>query len=376
MMSHLEWNNHLSNLRGVTNGYLAVDLFFILSGLVIAANYGHKIRDARSAMQFLGLRFFRLYPLHLAVLGMFVAVECLKWAAQQWTGVSPEHVPFSGGQSLPVLAANVLLLQGLGVLRQHGWNGPSWSISCEFFAYLLFALLCPLKALRRTWAAAAAAACCAAAYAFLVITRGSLNVVFDLGLLRCFAGFGCGVLLWKYRAALEAWRPAQSGAWQLVVAAGAVLIVAVARGPAVAASIPAFVLLIACLRSDRGPVARFLTTPLAQYLGRISYSIYMVHELVVICVLMMLKRHAAMGWNATLGRETAAVSPWLGDALLLGAGATVLVVATFMYKTVEEPGRALGRRLIGAGRLREQTRPAQRAAVNKQVADFACRELP
>jgi peptidoglycan/LPS O-acetylase OafA/YrhL len=373
MMSHLEWNNHLSNLRFVINGYLAVDLFFILSGLVIAANYGSRIRGAGPAVRFMGLRFFRLYPLHLAVLGMFFVVECFKWGTQRFTGISSEHPPFSGGQSIATLAANVLMVQGLGWIRHPGWNGPSWSISCEFFAYLAFALLCPLGFVRRTWAAVAAICLSAGTYAFLVTTRGNLDVVFDLGILRCFAGFACGVLLWKYRAALDGLRLTRWRYSQILVACALIAVIAVARGPAVAATIPGFVLLIICVKSDQGLVARVLNTRGIQYLGRISYSIYMVHELVVIGVLMMLKRHAAMTWNPTLGRNTAAVNPWRGDALLVAVAAGVLVLATITYKAIEEPGRSFGRRLLGSGKSLNQARP-RRISYGEKVTETICRE--
>ena len=39
VLLHVEWPNHLTGNKFVQNGYLAVDLFFILSGLVISSNY-------------------------------------------------------------------------------------------------------------------------------------------------------------------------------------------------------------------------------------------------------------------------------------------------------------------------------------------------
>ena len=40
---HADWPNQFTALNLVKNGYLAVDLFFILSGLVISENYSTKI---------------------------------------------------------------------------------------------------------------------------------------------------------------------------------------------------------------------------------------------------------------------------------------------------------------------------------------------
>src|ERR1039457_3262386 len=86
VLLHVEWHNHLTGTRFVRNGYLSVDLFFILSGFVIAANYSAQIVDIPTSLRFLGLRFFRLYPLHIVMLGAFICLECCKLAAQHAFG--------------------------------------------------------------------------------------------------------------------------------------------------------------------------------------------------------------------------------------------------------------------------------------------------
>ena len=72
---HVEWPSHIASTTFIRNGYLAVDLFFILSGLVITANYGTRIVSVSDARRFMTLRFFRLYPLHFAMLAAFLVLE-------------------------------------------------------------------------------------------------------------------------------------------------------------------------------------------------------------------------------------------------------------------------------------------------------------
>src|SRR6478672_10331259 len=75
---HIEWPNHLTNNNFVGNGYLAVDLFFILSGFVIFQNYAIRISSINDFRNFICLRFFRVYPLHFAILAWLSCMELLK----------------------------------------------------------------------------------------------------------------------------------------------------------------------------------------------------------------------------------------------------------------------------------------------------------
>lgn len=68
VLYHVEVPNHFTHNSFTRHGYLAVDLFLILSGFVISAAYSRQIFDAKSAVEFYWLRFFRIYPLHITML--------------------------------------------------------------------------------------------------------------------------------------------------------------------------------------------------------------------------------------------------------------------------------------------------------------------
>jgi peptidoglycan/LPS O-acetylase OafA/YrhL len=118
----------------LAHGYLAVDLFFVLSGFVMALNYGHMFVSGWSAAayrRFLGRRIARVYPLYLAgtIAACFLVLAgCLE---------APRSAPIG-----LALALNVIMVQAWGFVES--LDGPGWSISAEWAAYLLFpALLVP-----------------------------------------------------------------------------------------------------------------------------------------------------------------------------------------------------------------------------------------
>jgi len=112
-------------------GRFGVDLFFILSGFVLTHVYVAAREEGRFKFgRFIIARFARIYPLHIATLA-FLGVVAFG-AAQLGVPFEPERFPL---QDLP---AHLLLVHAWGFAPNFGWNGPSWSISAEWFAYLAF----------------------------------------------------------------------------------------------------------------------------------------------------------------------------------------------------------------------------------------------
>jgi peptidoglycan/LPS O-acetylase OafA/YrhL len=108
----------------IGHGYLAVDLFFVLSGFVMALNYGRMFEarwTARTYMTFLGRRIARVYPLYL------VATVC--GCGLVSTGY------LEGFDTTPIVKTfvfNVLMVQSWGFAGS--FDAPAWSISAEFAA--------------------------------------------------------------------------------------------------------------------------------------------------------------------------------------------------------------------------------------------------
>src|SRR3569833_2961374 len=144
-------------------GYLADDLFFMLSGFVLWLNYGARFAQGgrAEAPRFWWMRFARVWPLLAAVLvglALFAAVLLA-------TGRDASHYPFA---ELPL---HVLLVQNWGFTHALTWNDPAWSISTALGAYIVFPFVVlgmPWQRLRVEPLLACAALLCAALFVLFV----------------------------------------------------------------------------------------------------------------------------------------------------------------------------------------------------------------
>ena len=346
---HVPWASHLGRLALLRNGYLAVDLFFILSGFVIARAYGHRLRDGDEVAVFLWRRFFRLYPVHIAALAALVGLEVLKLVLAQ-RGLVSAVPPFTGPNTVPALAANLVLAQGWLGLPGTTWNAPAWSTSVEVAAYGLFALAAWSGLTRRTPILVAVALLGLGEDALLAIAWGTLDLPGLPGLLRGLGGFGVGVLIERLSASNRiSGRIADA---QLPLVAG-FLAIAATGGAFLALAPVLFALLVASLHAEAGSLQRPLSAPLAQTLGRISYPLYLLHFPIFLTTDIVVKRLIGPGL---------AEDPWLGDALVVGLLGLLGVFSWAVHRYIEEPARRFGARnppLRFGGRPRA---PAQAAA--------------
>lgn len=306
-------------------GYLAVDLFFVLSGFVLSLAYADWFLNGtslRGVLAFMARRLARIWPLHAAVLLVLLAAY---------------HV--IGGAPLPAL----LVSANLGLVQAWGFgaslNPSSWSLSTEFAAYLLFPLLAPvvLRGERNAGAALLAGAgllALALALAAATTTRryGPLDVPDDRSLaplLRCLGGFVIGMA--SYRLCR---RPAAGALLSRPGVAGAAcagLLVAVAAGVTDLLLYPLLPVLVAALAVSRGWSARVLAAPPLHWLGVVSYALYLVHFPLL---------HVAIGGLSPSFMASIALFVFMLGAALLA------------HLAVERPGRRLGLALasrVGVG---------------------------
>jgi peptidoglycan/LPS O-acetylase OafA/YrhL len=296
-------------------GYLAVDLFFLLSGFVLAHVYGAEFSSRPSLKRgaaFLWARIARLYPVHLLCILLLLRLY-------------GETSLYSGR----ALALNLLLLQGPW-LPHTTWNQPSWSISAEWHAYLLFPLLCPALWRFSVKVAVAVALACALAllltgaesgWSFVDVTAGPLILT------RALPEFIAGVLVYRVHRCgwgRSLWRS------DLFLAATVVAIFALACGwPTDLAIVLLFPgLLLAAVTNEGRARSLFDSRPLT-FLGDISYSLYMSHYVCIVVVFG--KIVGADAGSAAITAKIAAFCAAIGLSLLF---------ATLVSRCIEYPARA------------------------------------
>ena len=301
-------------------GYLAVDLFFVLSGFTMAWIYGGWFTRQITLpvyLEFMWRRVARLWPLHAAM----VLVVIVEYARRGLWPFWPK-----------MIAANLLMVQNWGWSQVI--NPPSWSVSTEMLAYLLFPMLAA-AALHgrpaRAWAG------CAAAVGLVLLAvwlapfrgpgrRGALDIYDNWSLLpalRCLGGFWLGML--TYRALQTAWVAAIARRPGVAVAAGLVLLLLLAAGAPDLLVYAAFPVLTAALFAGAGAPQAWLGTRVLHGLGTLSYAIYLVHVPILEVVAIV------------AGQSVAVLVPVFFSV--------TLVAALLAHRLIERPSRALLRRV-------------------------------
>ncbi len=133
---HFNVNSPL-HTHSLANG-LFVHFFFTLSGFVMYLNYHNKFLDFKSVKIFLKKRFLRLYPLHLLFLIIFLIIELSKYLIEVKYGLVANNQAFSVN-NLKTFLGNIFLIQTF--FDVNTFNTPSWSISAEYYTYIIFAVI-------------------------------------------------------------------------------------------------------------------------------------------------------------------------------------------------------------------------------------------
>lgn len=332
VLHHMHTNRLLDGGPLLAHGYLLVDMFFVLSGFVLALQYGGRLLNRADIIDFMRRRFARIWPLHAAILA---AMFLPRFAALVLHGPSGSQLlDASSHHSLGGLAASLVLVNGMGILPHNVWNGPSWTISVEFYTYLLFALLVAVGRGRVT-----ATAITLAGFAAVLIAADGLSFLDPLGnFIRCIYGFfaGAGAVA-AFRARVCETTAKRFPAAAVVVSelclwAGLIVMVVLGRvGSIGILFVPLCVLMVLLLAFRRGATAWLLEQQPFQALGAWSLGIYLLHIPVLNILYAIGRRGPRFGLDFT-------PAGWGGvETLLYLVGVIFLGAAS--YRWIERPVR-------------------------------------
>jgi peptidoglycan/LPS O-acetylase OafA/YrhL len=302
------------------SGIFGVVLFFFVSGFIIP----HSVRKGFDPESFVINRIFRIFPAYLVVLAALLVLGTL--------GIQPWGVQVQGLGSAALLANVLLVPEYVGAPQL---LGVAWTLPLEFAWYGVCALVYVAGGSR--WAFATSLAFSLSVF-FLAVGSLALGLRLPLGRLglvnAALLGYICylwftqqlgtrqlraATLAFAVSMAIAVWvsfgyfQHPTTDAWNAILAWGAALAL--------------FMTALAIPSMQR---SYLLTSDWLKYFGRISYSIYLSHPIFIDLLLPT------------------------GSALALVAGSTALtlICSGLMFTYVEQPGVALGRRVVWWLKLR------------------------
>jgi len=333
----------------LTKGYLMVDLFFIMSGFIIYHVYQQSFLSGVSGTNFrpfIVARFARVYPLHFFTLLLFVIILV---PLAGWDPV------FSNPRAIPT---NLLLIHSFGIHKGFNWNVPSWSISAEWWAYMVFPFLAVFIYRKRRMAITLMALFAVLAYLSIMFWiprvnmfdptaphRQNLDVTFDYGFLRGLAGFISGMILYKFYEAGFLAEAFQKDISAIVVMVAC--IISMHLGWNDGFNVILFVGVVFAFAHNNGKLHILCNGRIAQYLGKISYSIYLMQLFPLIPLWGGLKLPGLV-YNAD---HSATAGFWTGVGYCLIYMVIVIGLASLTYYTIEKPCRKFFNRKWGKEKM-------------------------
>ena len=318
----------------IRHAFIFVDFFFVLSGFVMAMNYADHLNNGQQFRSYLRKRFIRLYPLLAYTTLIYLSVEILT------SLVFPSSVqtPADPKQLLEMTMDTLLMTNATPLLgTSDGMNFPAWSISAEMISYLVFGwIMTSCRGKARLMAIGGVMALSAA----ILMIHGRYFSGGEFGFARALLCFHAGVLTWllpvnrkmignKYAYLVPAF--IITALYLLKDATGMQRnIIGVALLPIL------FSVSILILTRTRGPLVEFLENRMMRFAGRISYSVYLNHAILLLVIPRLIFNIAGIPKTA----QTELITFGLTMVILL-------IYSTLTFEFIEKKGGRWLNRIMG-----------------------------
>jgi peptidoglycan/LPS O-acetylase OafA/YrhL len=331
----------------IRNAWIFVDFFFVLSGFVLSHAYFHKLDHMRGALDFFIRRFGRLWPLHAATASVLIGYELFRLVGNLALGHPLTHIALVREPVVGTLSvvANALLLNSMGLQQwfvgRFDWNFPSWSISVEFYTCVLFGLISALGGKQKN---KILLVFCGLAAANGIHFADAPWAPFCRGVY----GFMIGHFIYWVYARTKLSMPISTIVEAVTVAATLTFVSTTLTSNRLVSAAPViFGITVFVFAQEAGLLSRLLNMPFARKLGDWSYSVYLVHYVILSALAVFLNQIHFVFTPIKLPEFHDPVpldvfrSAWLGDAALFIYMALVIGVASLTYRYIEKPARKL-----------------------------------
>jgi peptidoglycan/LPS O-acetylase OafA/YrhL len=309
---------------------LFVDLFFVISGFVIAHVYSGRVGSVRAYGIFLQRRIARLAPLHWATFLVFFLLGVLVWTGAMRSDHPEVYDP-------ACILPNLLAVHAWGLCGGLSFNDVSWSISAEMAMYVIAPALlfvgCRWPILLMLFSG----------LSVLLLSRVPeqpwLDWTWYFGFARALPSFTIGIAMYQFRGAIARVPAPRLLALMLL----ALFLFGVRAEWEPILLLPVVYAVVLCgIACDLA--GRYLPLRLAA-LGQLTYSLYMLHPLV---------RTFGLSF---VGQRILRLEGWRADLGVLAGFAATFLLAYLSYVHFEMPARLRLGRMGRAG-----------AAVSRQAA--------
>jgi len=334
--------------------YLMVDFFFVLSGFIMCHVYAKRFMTSVSKNEFKRFtiaRFARVYPLHL-----FTLLYCILlygvFLLAGGVDTSPMSLVSNDFKTIP---SHLLLLHSMNVNEWFTWNNASWSISTEWWMYMLFPFLVkPFSKLNAIGRIVIVLGCFGgyllityviipivtvpASIPFVAVNPADLtiDVSYQYGFLRCLFGFVLGMMVYQGYQEQFAKKIMGSGSTFLILTLGLGLCLHFAVPDVLSVAFFPLMLLSAAYGSPK--MDGFFGTKPMQRIGDWSFSIYLVHQPIAYTIVTIMSYLNPPNPNVPAGPPPPIdmLTGWIICVIFV---AFTLLVSYLTYRFVEVPAR-------------------------------------
>lgn len=304
--------------------------------------------------RFMWARFARIYPLHL--FSFLCMVAFYLWYKSTNVLSTFDHSLYN----INAIPTNLLLVHGLGVHKFLSWNAPSWSISTEWWMYVLFPLLILFFQKTTPWQRLGILFFILAGYLFInyylhplstlaspypeLTKLNSIDITYDYGFIRCFFGFLFGMFI--YDLYKIKWLYSILNSSLLLIGIVALVFISLSINIPDPITVLLFAAIVLMCAYNTGPANAFLNRRPFLFLGNISYSLYLMHLPVMYFLLIYIKRFPSIRLNASMPVL------WFYSVVYV---TIVLLISTLTYKLIELPARKKLNQLADKSRYPEKS---------------------